>query len=218
LGHEDKKILERGIDGWLAAQGELVSEAKKLDPLLYQTPPNELRLRTWVDGDFIYGRLGDPHYQILDVRSPEEYLGEKPNVGLQGEVLKLGHIPTAVNVDYVLNWVDPDTKLLKPYPELQELYRGLNSSKGVVVYCHSGRRSSFSYFVLRLMGFSDVILYDRSWNEWGNSQFYFPVETEAHRLATTALPQAQERVRTERVAPGRDARQTAKGGYVSCGG
>jgi thiosulfate/3-mercaptopyruvate sulfurtransferase len=219
LGHEKKKVLEGGIDGWLAAGGDVVSEPKRLEPTLYQAMLEEIRLRSWVDGEFILKRLGDPYYQIVDVRSRQEYLGEKPNVGLDGQILKLGHIPTAVNVDYRLNWTDAETKTLKSYEQLQELYRGLDPTKGVIVYCHSGRRSSFSYYVLRLMGFDDVLLYDRSWNEWGNSRTYFPVETRENRLSGSSLPGPGTTSTMAR--PSKQKRPTMedpKGGYVSCGG
>ena len=220
LGHENKKILERGIDGWLAAGGEVVSEPKKLEPMLYQAPLKDIQLRSWVDGEFIYKRLGDPYYQIVDVRSREEYLGEKPNIGLDGQVLKLGHIPTAVNVDYRLNWSDPKTKSLKSYEQLRELYRGLDPSKGVIVYCHSGRRSSFSYYVLRLMGFDDVILYDRSWFEWGNGLTYFPVESIENQLAGSSLPGPGSRpsAMARPIQQKSPTMKAPKGGYVSCGG
>jgi thiosulfate/3-mercaptopyruvate sulfurtransferase len=88
------------------------------------------------DGTLTYNRLEDPHYQILDVRSREEYLGETPNMGLNGKVLKLGHIPTAFNIDFRQNWMDANTKVLKRYPELQDLYRGLDPTKGTITYCH----------------------------------------------------------------------------------
>jgi thiosulfate/3-mercaptopyruvate sulfurtransferase len=46
------------------------------------------------------------------------------------------------------------------------MYRGLNPTAGVILYCHSARRGSFGYFVLRLLGFEDVMLYDNSWFDW----------------------------------------------------
>jgi 3-mercaptopyruvate sulfurtransferase SseA len=76
-----------------------------------------------VKAEYIMPRLGDPYYQILDVRSREEYLGEVPNTALDGTVLKLGHVPTAYNNDYTLNWVTPDSKAIKNYAALQELYQ-----------------------------------------------------------------------------------------------
>ena len=123
------------------------------------------------------------------MRSADEYAGQAANKGLDGGPLKLGHAPTAVNVDYTLNWTDPDSKAIKPYGALQALYAGLDPNRGVITYCHSGRRGSFSYFVLRLMGFEQVALYDASWFEWGNNRLFFPVETKTNALIG-ALPGA----------------------------
>jgi len=223
LGHENKKILEGGIDAWIAANEEIASKPAQLESLLYQAPVEEIDKRKLAQGNFIYFRLGDPHYYILDVRSKEEYLGEKPNVALDGTVLKLGHIPSAVNIDYRLNWQNQEKKMLKPYSQLQQLYRGLDTTKPVVVYCHSGRRSSFSYFVLRVMGFKDVIVYDRSWNEWGNPDFFFPVETKENRLASPVVPDATGEsavTQSKNTAQPDEAGklEPPKDGYVSCGG
>ncbi len=36
-----------------------------------------------------------------------------------------------------------------------------------MAYCKSGMRASLTYVILRALGFTDVRLYDGSWNEWG---------------------------------------------------
>lgn len=182
LGHGKKKILERGINGWIEAGGRAASEPARRVTGVYQAPSDEISPRRRAGEDFIYARLGDPRYQIIDVRSREEYLGEKPDRGLDGHPLKPGHIPGAVNIDYRLNWTDTNTKHLKSCEELRKLYQAIDPEKAVIVYCQSGRRASFAYFVLKLMGFKDLILYDHSWNGWGNLQSSYPVEiTEASR-------------------------------------
>lgn len=224
MGHESKRILHGGIDAWKANGGEVASEPAQREPVLYQAGMDAIQPRRWADGAFIYQRLGDPYYQVIDVRSRAEYLGEKGNTDLNGNPLKLGHIPTAVNVNYTQAWVDEESKLLKSYSALQELYRGLDPAKGVVVYCHSGRRSSFSYFVLRLMGFSDVMEYEASWNEWGHPRNFFPVELSENQPIGDALPgaAASGTVSGAGARPTAGEAQPARGGevtgYVSCGG
>ena len=111
--------------------------------------------------------------QLVDVRSPEEYRGERlhmpdyPNEG----ALRGGHIPGASNVPWS-RAVDPETHLFRDADELREIYleeQGLEPAGKTVAYCRIGERSSHSWFVLSyLLGFDDVRNYDGSWTEWGN--------------------------------------------------
>ncbi len=223
LGHENKKILERGIDAWKEAGYEVADRPREPEPLTYQVPSGKMQKGLLIDADFIYRRLGDFYYQILDVRSRDEYLGEKGSKALDGTPLKLGHIPTAVNINYQDAWSDPETKGIKSYPELRELYKGLDPSKGVILYCDSGRRSSFSYFVLRLMGFKNVYTYEASWQEWGNPDRFLPVETRENEFTGDFLPEPVEISGAVQPAGGSPAQSrpsgdASSGGYVSCGG
>ena len=222
LGHTSVKLLDGGVDAWKQAGLDTATEPAKLGPVLYQAAPEELRPEVRIRGAQLQERLGDRYWQILDVRSRDEYLGEAPNADWQGRALKLGHIPGAYNVNYQDSWVDKATKLIKPYAQVQQRYAGLDPAKAVVTYCHSGRRSSHTYFVLRLMGFSDVRLYDYSWNEWGKKSLYFPVQTKENILTGPppgALSLATERTEERRQRPTGDSGAAArKSGYISCGG
>ncbi|WP_018123305.1 sulfurtransferase [Desulfovibrio oxyclinae] len=226
LGHDDVKILERGIDGWREAGYELSDNPAKQEPVLYQAPVDEVQVQRRISGEKIYQRLNDPHYQIIDVRSRSEYLGERPNTGLDGTVLKLGHIPTAYNVNYTHNWTSEETKDIKPAAELAQMYAGMDRSKGTVVYCHSGRRGSFGYFILRLMGFQDVRLYENSWFEWGSHENFFPVETKENLppsgapISMTPMKKTSSSGKTgSRGGSGSSGGSSGSGdGYVSCGG
>jgi len=230
LKHEKMAILERGIDGWLDAGGKVVNQPEQREPLLYQASSKKIKLRRWADEEFIYPRLGDPYYQILDARSEAEYLGEALNTGLDGSPLKAGHIPGAFNINYETNWVDADSKALKSYAELADMYRGLNPTAGVIVYCHSARRGSFSYFIMRLLGFEDVMLYDNSWFGWGRQDLYYPVETAANVLSGQTPPQVKQTASSAGSSDGgqtpskqqSEAQKSSSGsrtkGYISCGG
>lgn len=229
LGHQQMMILERGIDGWIDAGGDIVNKPAERESLLYQAPRKEIDMRRWADENFIYPRLGDPYYQIIDVRSRGEYLGEKLNTALDDSPLKAGHIPGAYNVNYKLNWSDPESKEIKSYQQLLELYRGIAPDKAVIVYCHSARRGSFGYFTLRLMGFDDVMLYENSWFGWGHPQRFYPVETTENIPLGTKPPTGIKVSGKSTSAAGsspdvkkkqRDTSAPApdKSGYISCGG
>jgi thiosulfate/3-mercaptopyruvate sulfurtransferase len=113
------------------------------------------------------------HRKLVDVRSPEEYRGERlhmpdyPNEG----ALRGGHIPGAKSIPWG-RAVDPDTHCFRSAAELRTIYQqenGLDAADDIVVYCRIGERSSHSWFALTyLLGFSKVRNYDGSWTEWGN--------------------------------------------------
>ena len=115
------------------------------------------------------GRRG----QLVDVRSPEEYRGERlhmpdyPNEG----ALRGGHIPTAKSVPWA-RAVNPDTHTFRPASELRRIYveeQGLSPDGDTIAYCRIGERSSHTWFALTyLLGFKRVRNYDGSWTEWGN--------------------------------------------------
>jgi thiosulfate/3-mercaptopyruvate sulfurtransferase len=112
--------------------------------------------------------------QLVDVRSPEEYSGERlhmpdyPNEG----ALRGGHIPGARSVPWS-RAVDPDTHVFRTATELRQIYlheQGLRSDTTTIAYCRIGERSAHTWFVLtHLLGFDDVRNYDGSWTEWGNT-------------------------------------------------
>ncbi|MEO6066672.1 MAG: sulfurtransferase [Gemmatimonadota bacterium] len=112
--------------------------------------------------------------KLVDVRSPEEYRGERlhmpdyPNEG----ALRGGHIPGAKSIPWA-KAVDPATHTYRPAVELRTLYeqeQGFTKDDDVVVYCRIGERSSHSWFALTyLLGYGKVRNYDGSWTEWGNS-------------------------------------------------
>jgi thiosulfate/3-mercaptopyruvate sulfurtransferase len=116
-------------------------------------------------------RSGKP---LVDVRSPEEYRGERlhmpeyPNEG----ALRGGHIPSARSIPWG-RAVNPETETFRPASELKTIYQqenGLELEQDVIAYCRIGERSSHTWFVLTyLLGFPGVRNYDGSWTEWGNS-------------------------------------------------
>ena len=122
-------------------------------------------------------RLNDPNVQILDVRTPREFIGEDIRA------IRGGHIPGAINIPYEQNWIDPETlgKLarkqitnnagmsLKRAEDLKRLYSRLDPNKETIVYCQSGARASQTAGVLQQLGFTKVKVYDSSWLGYGNT-------------------------------------------------
>ena len=108
---------------------------------------------------------------FVDVRSPEEFRGEKlaPDHLPQEQAQVPGHIAGAANIPWVKAANDDGT--FKSADELRALYaaEGITSDRDVIAYCRIGERSSHTWFALQeLLGFPDVKNYDGSWTEYGS--------------------------------------------------
>lgn len=170
FGHENARIMDGGRKKWEEEGRELTTEVPDVPEGDYPVPERtDWRIRAFRHD--VEEHIRDDH-PLIDVRSPEEYRGERlhmpdyPNEG----ALRGGHIPGAANVPWSRAVEDDGT--FKPVEELEEIYRGeagLSPDSDVVAYCRIGERSSHTWFVLRyLLGYERVRNYDGSWTEWGN--------------------------------------------------
>jgi thiosulfate/3-mercaptopyruvate sulfurtransferase len=111
--------------------------------------------------------------QLIDVRSPAEYSGERTHMPEYPEegALRGGHIPGAKSVPWARAAAEDGR--FKTRPELEAIYfqeQGLSAGDEVIAYCRIGERSSHTWFVLtHLLGLPKVRNYDGSWTEWGNA-------------------------------------------------
>jgi len=119
--------------------------------------------------DQVLGKLSSARF--VDVRSPEEYRGEKlaPDHLPQEQSQVPGHIPGAANIPWVKAANDDGT--FRSADELQALYGGdgVGPDSEVIAYCRIGERSSHTWFALtELLGYRNVSNYDGSWTEYGS--------------------------------------------------
>jgi thiosulfate/3-mercaptopyruvate sulfurtransferase len=171
FGHSNAALMDGGRLKWEREGRPMTREVPVIEPTDYPlTGRDDRRIRAYLADvlDHVKGRGA-----LVDVRSPEEYSGERlhmpdyPNEG----ALRGGHIPGARNVPWA-RAVDEDGTFRSSW-ELREIYeaeQGLRPSDDVVCYCRIGERSSHTWFVLTyLLGYPRVRNYDGSWTEWGNS-------------------------------------------------
>lgn len=128
--------------------------------------------------DDVLSQVQDGDVCFIDVRSPEEYRGEKlaPDHLPQEQAQVPGHIPGAANIPWAKAARDDGT--FKSADELSQLYEGagITRDKEVIAYCRIGERSSHTWFALtELLGYDKVKNYDGSWTEYG-SLVRVPVE------------------------------------------
>lgn len=161
LHHPNASLLNGGLLAWEHENRPVESGQIEPRPSAYRATIDTSLV---ADKDWILEHLSDPGVVLLDTRSPGEH---------QGIVLRAargGHIPGAVNFDYV-NAMDRarDLRLRDAAALRNELATlGVTPDKEVVVYCQTHHRSSHTYFVLKHLGFPRVRAYPGSWSEWGN--------------------------------------------------
>ncbi len=177
LGHKDSRILNGGWDAWNAARQPVSTETPNVTPSSY---PVQLQPDKLVSAEQVLDRLDDPKTIIVDARGAGEYSGAV-RLAAHG-----GHIPGALlftwsdaldgemvsttQPDWAAHLQDADVESFKPAAEIHVLLDrlGITPDKQVITYCQTFWRGAHVYFLLRLMGFTQVAGYDGSWVEWGN--------------------------------------------------
>ncbi|MHB1171649.1 MAG: sulfurtransferase [Lacisediminihabitans sp.] len=169
FGHDDVRLLDGGRAKWEAEGREYTTDAPGPATVHYPVVErDDAAIRAYKDD--VLAHLGNP---LIDVRSPEEFSGERttaPSYPEEG-ALRAGHIPSAQNVPWGKAVAEDGT--FRNLNELNALYRedaGLTDGDSVIAYCRIGERSSHTWFVLtHLLGFEGVRNYDGSWTEWGSA-------------------------------------------------
>jgi thiosulfate/3-mercaptopyruvate sulfurtransferase len=169
LGHTRAFLMDGPRDRWLEA-GESWS-IKTNAPTAAPYPLGSVA-RDAVTTDDVLSLIDDSDAVLVDVRSREEFTGERfwPSGATEGAG-PAGRIPGAVwlPVDVVAG----DSAAARAACEAA----GLTRDRHVVVYCTIGNRASLAWYVLtRVLGYPLVSVYYGSWAEWGTAPGT-PVET-----------------------------------------
>jgi thiosulfate/3-mercaptopyruvate sulfurtransferase len=168
-GFDRVKLVDGGRKKWELESRELSQEVPAYDSTGIQVGGAE-RPAIRALRDEVISKVGS-NTGLVDVRSPEEYRGEKlaPDHLPQEQSQVPGHIPGASNIPWVQAANDDGT--FKSADELRELYeaQGITSDREIIAYCRIGERSSHTWFALQeLLGYPNVKNYDGSWTEYGS--------------------------------------------------
>ncbi len=171
FGLRNLRVMDGGRQRWSEESRPLVTDAVR-HPAggIKVGERNDRAIRAFRDDVLAHVQS---HHKLVDVRSPEEFRGERmhmpdyPNEG----ALRGGHIPGAKSIPWS-RAVNPDTHCFRTAAELRTIYQqehGLDKNDDIIAYCRIGERSSHTWFTLKyLLGYAKVRNYDGSWTEWGN--------------------------------------------------
>jgi thiosulfate/3-mercaptopyruvate sulfurtransferase len=176
-GHRDARVLDGGKVRW-QREGRPLTTAVPPGPapVPYASTAPHPAMR--ILREEVLRCLGNPGTVLLDVRSPEEYRGERvaPPGRADDGAERAGRIPGAVHLHF--SDLLQEDGCFKPPEDMRGLCEacGVTPDKEVVVYCRLSHRASLvSLALTRLLGYPRVRNYDGSWTEWG-SMVGLPIE------------------------------------------
>jgi thiosulfate/3-mercaptopyruvate sulfurtransferase len=162
------QYYDGGVIRWQAEGGTLDQELPIVKSTKFKAAPGIMR---GVKSNEILSVVeGKDKALVLDARTPDEYNGTDVRA------LRGGHIPQAINIDFMKNF-DPMTFRMFSLDQLQKLYKDVPKDQRVIIYCQSGARASYTYLILRALGYADVANYHDGWRVYG-SDLQFTVEDE----------------------------------------
>jgi thiosulfate/3-mercaptopyruvate sulfurtransferase len=166
-GLDAVRILDGGFPAWVA-EGRPTSSGAGATRGGSVHPRGQLRMR--LTASDLRPLLNRADVSLLDARSPTEYRG------LEGNTRRLGHIPGAINVPVAATH-EPGAQRFRNADAIAQQLRRANVGHGRRLICYdgSGVQATKLAFVLTLLGFEDVSVYDGGWAEWGN-RLDLPVE------------------------------------------
>lgn len=164
IGHTRWAYLNGGIQAWYAAGQPIEQGPTPVPAGSPTTQPVEIRINTGPIAEIpdVLATIDNPDAVVWDARSEAEYLG------LRSGSRRAGHVPGAVNLDW-LALMDPgrELRLVADLPARLAAH-GITADKQVITHCQTHHRSGLTYLAARLLGFPRIRAYHGSWGEWGN--------------------------------------------------
>ncbi|MBA3534019.1 MAG: hypothetical protein H0T73_19030, partial [Ardenticatenales bacterium] len=146
IGQQEVRVLAGGFQAWQAHGGDTTQRPAEYQPCRYEARLRDCRANS--------ARLEDGEPRLVDARGPQEW--------------RAAHIAGATNCCWSDFTQRDEANTLLPASDIHALLaaRHLSPEQETVTYCRTGARSSFVYFVLRLMGWERLYNYDGSMTDW----------------------------------------------------
>lgn len=161
FGHQKVKILDGGYGNWKKVENDITKEIPVYASSKYTAKTQENLLISKITLEKLI--MSEDIY-IFDARPKNRFEGKQPEP--RKNVTK-GNIPGSVNIPYT-SLSDKSGKL-KSIKYLENYFCNIVKSKNmrIVCMCGSGITACNIIFVLNILGYENVSLYDGSWTEWG---------------------------------------------------
>lgn len=168
LGFDNAYVLDGGITAW-AAEGRPVATEITSYPKATLTPAP--RPEVIVDADGVLEAINNPNAQVINALARDQHEGRGRVYGRPGRVAGSVCLTTA-------ELFSAETGRFLPPGEIAARFADIGTKPGerYVAYCGGGIAASATTFLLTLLGYDDVALYDNSLGEWSVRED-LPMET-----------------------------------------
>ncbi|GAB3109561.1 sulfurtransferase [Streptomyces calidiresistens] len=159
LGHDRAAVLNGGWRKWTAERRPVATEVPHPERGTFVPRP---RPELFVGLEEVRLATEDPTVCLVNALSPEQHAGEVPVAHGRS-----GHIPSSVNVPAGA-LIDPVTGgfLRKGQLAARLDEAGVTKAGKVIAYCAAGVDATIDAFALKMLGITDVALYDNGLLEW----------------------------------------------------
>lgn len=163
-GMTNLKLINGGLTNWLHGNFSITSEVTTRDTtdFIFLNQPNT---SISIDKEGVLAALNNDKVTILDTRTSDEFTGNT----MKNDASRSGRIPGSILSDWANCIQFGDNKTIKSEKDLNWDFSklGLEKDDEIIVYCHTGTRSSHTSFILtQILGYTNVKNYDGSWVEW----------------------------------------------------
>ena len=163
-GHKKAKVLNGGWHRWLSEGRPVTFHATKAKPANFVAKPNA---DIYASVDLLKQKHADASCQVMDTRTDGEWDGTNDRGNKRA-----GRVPNAKHLEWLRLVESDDSRTFLPAEKIQALLddAGIARDKPTITYCQGGIRAAHAAFVLTLLGYNDVRVYDGSMREWANRE------------------------------------------------
>jgi thiosulfate/3-mercaptopyruvate sulfurtransferase len=158
FGHSRAVVLNGGFQKWRKEDRPVESGPATLwAPAHFEARP--ARREMIATKEDVLAAIGDTDICTINALRPEQHAGT-------GGVYygRRGHIKGSMNLA-AISTVD-DNNLYKSAADLRRMFAGPLSKRVTIAYCGGGIAATADAFVLAMLGYDDVKIYDASLSEW----------------------------------------------------
>lgn len=161
-GHDNARVLNGGWHRWLTENRRVTFHATKPTPATFTARP---RPELIADADYLKTHYRDAAINVMDCRTDGEWDGTNSRGNR-----RVGHVPGARHLEWLRFVSRDDTRKFLPAEECQALLdeAGISRQNPTITYCQGGIRAAHAAFVLELLGYDNVRVYDGSMRDWAN--------------------------------------------------